>query len=117
MYKLLQIYLLREKIKTRLRESRLLAPSGRWSEFTQPSLLAFFYLAHIPLNKSLPRSICRNDYYWGGERLSLEHRLPVFKRRLKFALRPEPNLWLTKIPDLWPEPDLWLAPNRRPDLW
>ena len=32
---------MQETMKARLRESRLLAPSGRWGEFTLPSRLVF----------------------------------------------------------------------------
>ena len=33
----------------------------------------------------------------------------VLQQRLIFVLWPEPNLWLTKIPNLWPKANLWLA--------
>ena len=39
---------MQEKVKTRLRESRLLAPGG--GEFTQPSLRLFLHVCRCPVN-------------------------------------------------------------------
>ena len=41
---------MQEKMKARLRESRLLAPSGRGRKFTQPSLRLFLHICTFPLS-------------------------------------------------------------------
>ena len=48
---------MQEKMKARLRESRLLAPSGRGREFTQPSLRLFLHICRA-YNAQLTPEIC-----------------------------------------------------------
>ena len=66
-------------MKARLRESRLLAPCGRWGELTQPSLCLFLHICASLFVEVLRR-------FQSGALISIEPEIEALK-----ALREEKN--------------------------